>query len=90
MRDVLIDFRECTDKREMHEIIRQKLELPEWYGANLDALWDALLGMTELPLHVCILTKKEKSQDMAVERIIDTFVDASQENSDITVEIIKE
>lgn len=90
MRDVLINLKDCTEEKEMHKKIRQALELPQWYGANPDALRDALLGMTELPLHVCILCNKEKSPDMAAERIIDTFVDASHKNEGITIEIIKE
>lgn len=88
MNDVLIDLKSCSSKAEMHEKIRLALDLPEWYGANLDALWDSLLGLTALPLHVCILADSEKSSDMAAERIIDTFIDASKENSNITVEII--
>ena len=89
MRDVLLDFRNCTEKKEMHEIIRRALDLPEWYGANLDALWDVLMGMTELPVHFCVLCTEETSQIMALERILDTIIDASKERKEITIEVIK-
>ena len=35
--------------REMHEAIRAGLDLPEYYGMNLDALWDCLTGGIALP-----------------------------------------
>ena len=35
-----------------HKILKEKLELPDFYGENLDALWDCLTGFIELP--VCI------------------------------------
>ena len=35
-----------------HKILKEKLELPDYYGENLDALWDCLTGGIELP--VCI------------------------------------
>ena len=34
------------DRRELHEALAAGLELPEWYGGNLDGLYDCL---TELP-----------------------------------------
>lgn len=43
------DFHTIT---ELHETLQQKLELPEFYGKNLDALWDCLTGMIELPLQM--------------------------------------
>ena len=44
MRTVLINFSECTSKTEFHNEIKNSLNLPDWYGANLDALWDCLDG----------------------------------------------
>lgn len=35
-----------TDTKQLHGLLAQYLELPQWYGRNLDALYDCL---TELP-----------------------------------------
>ena len=33
-----LDFSECRYLGEIYEVIRNELELPEWFGTNLDAL----------------------------------------------------
>lgn len=38
----ILDFSKCEYLGEIHQVIQEKLELPQWYGGNLDALWDAL------------------------------------------------
>ncbi|MEW4369089.1 barstar family protein [Paenibacillus kandeliae] len=52
MKIVTINGEEFATTQELHEQLQEKLELPEFYGANLDALWDCLTGMIELPLEL--------------------------------------
>ncbi len=33
----------------LHNALKDKLDLPDYYGENLDALWDCLTGWIELP-----------------------------------------
>ena len=40
-----LDFSACTTLGEVYVVIQKELELPEWFGANLDALWDILTGL---------------------------------------------
>ena len=35
---VVINFSKCKYPMDLHSEIKEKLELPEWYGNNLDAL----------------------------------------------------
>ena len=42
MREVYLEGRLMTDRAAAHAEIKDKLSLPEYYGANLDALWDCL------------------------------------------------
>jgi RNAse (barnase) inhibitor barstar len=39
---ISLDLTDCKYIRDFHERIRVALDFPEWYGANLDALWDLL------------------------------------------------
>lgn len=39
---IILDLLDCKYLGELHERIRTAFNFPEWYGANLDALWDLL------------------------------------------------
>jgi ribonuclease inhibitor len=52
MKKVNIDGRYISSYKELHELLKKKLEFPDFYGANLDALWDCITGMIELPLEL--------------------------------------
>ena len=41
-RNIVIDISGACDKAELHSIIRDRLGFPEYYGGNLDALYDCL------------------------------------------------
>ena len=40
-----IDFRDVEYYIEIHEVLKRDLEFPDYYGGNLDALWDCLTDM---------------------------------------------
>lgn len=40
--EFIIDLTGAENRRELHERIAQNLPVPEWYGRNLDALYDIL------------------------------------------------
>jgi len=42
MRCVTIDCTPMTDPDQVHDLFAAALEFPEWYGRNLDALYDLL------------------------------------------------
>lgn len=42
-----LDFANITTKEELHDLLAESLCLPDYYGRNLDALYDCL---TQMPL----------------------------------------
>ncbi len=52
MKQIELDGSKFTDIEQTHKILEQSLGLPDYYGRNLDAFWDALTGMIELPAHI--------------------------------------
>ena len=42
MEEKIIDCTKIHNQEDLHEIFRQILRFPEWYGCNLDALYDCL------------------------------------------------
>lgn len=43
---VILDFTKCRYIGEIYLEMREKMEWDDWYGDNLDALWDILTGLS--------------------------------------------
>lgn len=52
MKEIYIDFVSIGDYEDFYEQLKSKLELPEHFGDNLDALSDVISGELEMPLHI--------------------------------------
>lgn len=42
---VLLDFSQCHSRRQLYNVLRSAMDWQDWYGENLDALWDILTGL---------------------------------------------
>lgn len=49
MLEYTIDLKNAKTLWTLHEAIKKGLMLPDYYGMNLDALWDCLIGDIETP-----------------------------------------
>ncbi|WP_462315740.1 barstar family protein [Methanobrevibacter sp.] len=67
-------------KEEGHDYLMRALNLPDYYGRNLDALYDCL---TEIECDIELVNADDVDGD-----IIDTFVDAADENQFLTFKIV--
>ena len=77
-----IDCLTINDSKEFHRILAETLALPEWYGHNLDALYDCL---TELdgPVHL-VLHNWDDSRPFS-EGFRGVFLDAQTDHPDLSV-----
>lgn len=84
---IIIDFSDCLYLDSIHNEIKEKLNLPDWYGKNLEALWDSLTGIIETPAEIEIIfkpkTKAAQKMKPYVEQIINVFRDAEKEYNEI-------
>ena len=48
MRIVTLDCTAITSRKELHRALAENLQFPDWYGGNLDALFDCLTDL-EIP-----------------------------------------
>ncbi len=46
-RFVLVECSDCVDKRSVLKAIGRAFDFPEWFGANLDALYDCLTDLAD-------------------------------------------
>ena len=78
-----IDLTGVENRTELHDRIEQGLPVPEWYGRNLDALYDCLTELPE-PVHL-VLKNWDAAADFAP-GFESVFTDAQDFNPDFTVE----
>ncbi len=86
-----IDFRKVKTYLEMHFVIRQALDWPDYYGCNWDAFWDCLTNMVGRPIHIEIigLDVIERQFDNAAKVMIDTLREFKHYEEDEFVDDIK-
>ena len=44
---IILDFSKCKYWQQVHDMLKEKFGLPEYYGENWDALWDCLRDLFE-------------------------------------------
>ena len=47
MRQILLDLTKAKTRRDVHETIASELGFPDYYGYNLDALYDCLTDISD-------------------------------------------
>lgn len=47
MRKIVLDMEQMRGRPQLHQYLREALQLPAYYGANLDALYDCLTELSE-------------------------------------------
>lgn len=82
MKKITLDFKDLYTPRQMHEYIAQMLEFPEYYGKNLDALYDCLTDICE---ETQITVMNYDILDYRENAMINTFLDAAEENDCLEV-----
>lgn len=88
MKSVILDAKKMAEKEKMHEYFAKKFDLPEYYGKNLDALFDCLCEINEPML---IRLKNEKFlDDSAKESLTRLFRDVCNENELVKFELVKD
>ena len=86
---VIIDGRNMIDKATLHAYLKEQCKFPDYYGNNLDALYDVLTDRSE-PLEIIIEHADELKERLCGygEAFIETLEDAAAANSLFNVEIV--
>lgn len=81
MKVIELDAEKLNDRKESHIYLAKKLNLPEHYGRNLDALYDCL---TEIDQTVILFENEEKGV-VNYRRIRQVFEDAAEANDGLII-----
>ena len=81
MRDIILDGGKVDNKDQLHAVLKEALQLPDYYGNNLDALWDCLTGWVEMPLMIRWLHFQESEEKLGEysQLLLQLFRDAEEE-----------
>ena len=84
----ILDGALVNDRASLHDQLQEQLNLPYYYGRNLDALFDLLTersGDTELTVKNWQLL--ETALGMYAAALMDTLYDAAKENKQLTIQV---
>lgn len=84
-----IDFKKIASKEEFHNLVADVLEFPEYYGKNLDALYDLLTEMDFSVIHLKNIDSLSRLGDYG-NSILVTFKDAAENNPNLHILYRKE
>jgi len=91
MNKIVLDFSEIKTWWELHEYFKEIFGLPEYYGKNLDALWDCLRCSFEEDTLITLIDLQKLPGPAAseVDGIKELFMDLEREEREVTVEFIE-
>jgi len=91
MKEIKLNGAKMTDKERTHAYLKRELALPDYYGNNLDALWDCLTRDVSFG-KITLYNAKLLLNNMGLygESLIKVFEDLAKESSCLVVEIENE
>ena len=78
---IVLNAKKMVRKKDAHEYLQQMLDLPDYYGKNLDALYDCL---TEMGPAVFFFENADEGGDY-FKKVLRVFKDAVRENNAISI-----
>lgn len=88
MDKIILDGRKMTDKTAAHEHIAEMMDFPQWYGNNLDALWDMLSERDGAEIELTCAAAMLNELGTYGCRLLSCFFDAAAENPRIVFTVV--
>lgn len=81
MREITLDLTPFTEKLSLHRYLKETLNFPFYYGANLDALHDELASeMAQTRIIVRYPAQPQGQMENYLPRLLRVFRDCAREN----------
>jgi len=85
---ILCDFYNISDRKNLHTYLQDMLSLPSYYGRNLDALYDLLTEIAETTNIILInVSSLKESLGEYADIFLETLFQASEKNINLTISI---
>ncbi len=91
MKTVILNGKKIPDRAALHAALAEELSFPQYYGRNLDALYDLLTEGSE-QVRIVLLGKEAFEENLGVyfTRFLRVLEDAAQESAHLTFEFREE
>lgn len=83
MKQITLDGNLLADSAKVHDYLKEMLELPEYYGKNLDALHDCLTDLEDIEITVTF----PKEDGAIFQKALRVFKAADRENDSLKLNI---
>ena len=87
MKVVILDGTTAPTKEALHQHLARELAFPDWYGGNLDALFDCLTAVSEEVTLSLDETALAEALGPYVQRVGKVLARAAENNSNIQLNI---
>ena len=86
MKEIILNGRLLTTKNRMYDQFDEVFDLPEYFGNNLDALWDVLNETSEpMTIHFTYVTKFLEETGTYGESVLRFFRELEEKNKHVKV-----
>lgn len=79
---ITLDAAQMGSRKEAHRYLQQQLSFPDYYGCNLDALYDCLTDLDETEV---MFIGTEKANGTYFDKVIRVFQEAAGDNSRLRI-----
>jgi len=79
---IILDAKRLSQKEEAHAYLKQMLGFPDYYGNNLDALFDCLTELKDVEVN--FINQEQAGEYFA--RIYPVILDAAKENAGFRID----
>lgn len=87
--ELTLDGTEIKSIEQLHALLKAELQFPEYYGENLNALWDCLTAWVDMPLKISWVHFQESKRVLgsSADEYLELFRDAENEIKGFTIEV---
>lgn len=79
---ITLDAEKMTTRKEAHLYLMEQLSFPEYYGKNLDALYDCLTDLDETQV---AFQNAEQAEHTYFDKVLRVFEEAAEDNSRLCI-----
>lgn len=90
MKYITLDFLGIKSQKQMYDYFEKVFDLPDYFGRNMDALWDCLLFWYDSETTIILKNVDALPSDLnwLTEIMLTLFDDLQTEDENITVQIV--